>query len=270
MKKILPILLACVLILLISCVSINKIKIGMVKNQTVAEELFIKAYGKSVTFWSEEINCKQIFFNDMTAMIVALRSGQIDELSTYESVGKYLADRNQDFEWVMSNPVLIDGFCFAMREEDLILQKEFDDALAKMNSDGTLSKLVKSFIDASYHDYTPTLVDMPYFYDAPTVKIGFTGELPPFDLITDEGKPAGFNTAVLAEISERIGKNFELVQVEQENRVAALNSHEVDVLFWKLVPDNDKFIPDGFNQPAGILLTEPYFSDEIIHLRLRK
>ena len=270
MKKILPILLACVLILLVGCFSTSKIKIGTVKNQTVTEEAFIRVHGRSVAFWDEETNCKQIFFDDMTAMIEALRSGQVDEISTYESVGKYLADRNQDFEWTMSNPVLTDAFCFAMREEDLILQKELDDVITKMNSDGTLIKLTKNFVDESYHDYTPTLVEMPFFDYKPTVKIGFTGDLPPFDLITDDGSPAGFNTAVLAEISKRIGKNFELVQVEQKNRVDALNSHKIDVLFWKLVPGNDKFIPDGFNQPAGILLTEPYFSDEIIHIRLRK
>ena len=129
---------------------------------------------------------------------------------------------------------------------------------------------MKDFVGESYQATLPAATEMPFFYNAPTIKIGFTADLPPFDLVSAEGKPAGFNIAVLAAISKRIRKNFEFVQVEHSERTEALATHNVDVLFWKFVPSDDKSLPQGFNQPAGIIVTDSYFSDEIVHVRLRK
>ena len=42
----------------------------------------------------------------------------------------------------------------------------------------------------------------------------------------------GYNTAVLAEISTRMNKNIELVQVDSLGRAAALVSGAVDAVFW--------------------------------------
>ena len=41
-----------------------------------------------------------------------------------------------------------------------------------------------------------------------------------------------FNTAVLAEIGKRLGKNIELVQVDSVGRALALAQGNVDAVFW--------------------------------------
>ena len=73
---------------------------------------------------------------------------------------------------------------------------------------------------------------MPLIEGAETIKVAITGLMPPIDYIAPDGTPAGFNTAVLAEISKRIGKNIELVQVNSLGRATALASGTVDVVFW--------------------------------------
>ena len=73
---------------------------------------------------------------------------------------------------------------------------------------------------------------MPVIEGAQTLKVAVTGSLPPMDYVAADGSPAGFNTALLAEISNRIGKNIELVVVDSVGRAAALASGTVDAVFW--------------------------------------
>ena len=59
-----------------------------------------------------------------------------------------------------------------------------------------------------------------------------TGDLPPMDYVGPDDQPAGFNVAILSELSRRIGKNIELVPVTAAARAMALASNQVDVVFW--------------------------------------
>ena len=97
-----------------------------------------------------------------------------------------------------------------------------------------------------------------------------TGDLPPLDYVSADGKAAGFNTALLAEISKLVRQNFELVQIDSGARAAALTSGKVDVVFWAAVPINDTLAPPDCDKPEGVILTEPYYTDKIIHIKLKK
>ena len=52
------------------------------------------------------------------------------------------------------------------------------------------------------------------------------------DYVAADGTPAGFNTAILAEIGRRLQVNIKLVQVDSATRALALSSGMVDVVFW--------------------------------------
>ncbi|MBR0261692.1 MAG: transporter substrate-binding domain-containing protein [Selenomonadaceae bacterium] len=261
----------CAVCLLISgCDDSEKVqKIGTIKYENVTEEAFNKFYAEDAERRNEKLNCEYIFFNNMNSMAAALQSGQIDMMSTYESVAHYIIARNNIVEIEEFKPVLTDVFCCAMRAEDVALKKEFDAAILKMANDGTLADLVKTYINKRIHRETPSIIKMPAFYNDTMVKIGVTGDLPMLDYIRPDGIPAGFNTAVLAEISKHIEKNFTLVQINSGARAIALSSGEVDVIFWAVVPQGNEILPSNFDTPEGVILTEPYFSDKIVHVKLR-
>ena len=84
-----------------------------------------------------------------------------------------------------------------------------------------------------------------------------TGDLPPLDYVSEDGSPAGFNTAILAEIAKRLGKNIEVVDIDSGARAAALSSGQIDVIFW-------------VDKPEGVELSEPYFKDDVEHLQIKK
>ena len=98
------------------------------------------------------------------------------------------------------------------------------------------------------------------------LKIAITGDLPPLDLVLADGTPAGFNTAVLAEIGKRLGRDVELVQVNSTARASALATKNVDVVFWVAVPKGDSRVPADIDKPQNLELTIPYYQDKTVHL----
>ena len=206
------------------------------------------------------------FYENFNSMQMALQSEQIKSVRTYKSVAEYMTANNSDLKINDAATIqLVDDFCCAMRSDDVDLKNSFDTAINAMKSDGTLNALIeKNIVNANE---TPATVEMPQFDGADTVKVAVTGDLPPLDFVNADGTPAGFNTALLAEISKRIGKNIELVQVDSGARAAALTSGQVDVIFWVVVPEDDSR-PKNIDTPDGVSVTSPYYRDTVVDVNL--
>ena len=207
------------------------------------------------------------FYEDFNSMQLALSSEKIKAIQTYGSVANYMIANNSDLVIKELQTVqLVDDFCCAMREQDVDLKKSFDTAIDAMKADGTLDALVDEYIKHAL--VIPPSVEMPKIDGAETIKVGITGDLPPLDLVLADGTPAGFNTAVLAEISKRINKNIELVQISSGARAAALTSGQVDVIFWVVVPADDSQLPKDLDTPEGVAVTEAYYQDKVSYVTL--
>ncbi len=212
---------------------------------------------------------KTTYYNNLNSMQMSLNSGSIDTIRTYGSVAQYMTERDSNLAIKDSQTVqLVDNFSCALRDEDSELREQFNAAIESMKNDGTLSNLVENFIKNLKADTEPPAVAMPKIAGADTIKVGVTGDLPPLDLILADGTPAGFNTAVLAEISQRINKNIELVTIESNARAAALTSGTVDVVFWTVTPEGESPLPMNSDTPEGVALTQAYYKDVVVDVNL--
>lgn len=234
---------------------------------------------------------------DMQTMLRELDAGLIDGMIVYYSVGKYICQQRDDLtSWLdfdnmdyflegmnIKNRFILDqvmgtDFSFMMMEDHAELRDEFNRAIADMKADGTLDALHASMMD------TEKGVEIEKIEGAETVKVGVTGDLPPMDFTDELDVPAGFNTAVLSEISKRIGKNIELVKIYAGARSIALNHGLIDVVFWSRVSAPDKnlydLIPEkrkleasiisaavsllrhpDIDIPESTIVTDPYYHD---------
>lgn len=251
---------------------------------------------------------EMVEFDNLNSMQMALDAGQIDAMVLYSSVGNYLAAVTGKYSVAAQGPIpgatgTIDlsspkvafmvfitdammgtDFSFMMQEKDAELRDEFDQAITAMLEDGVLAALAAVVWESG----EPAAVEMPMIEGAETIKVGVTGDLPPFDFMDASGKPAGYNTAILAEISKRINKNIELVSIDSASRALALTSGSIDVVFWARVgsadskavgidtevfPEEMKAILDLISAtgesvrdtigdiPEGTILTMPYMHD---------
>ena len=95
-----------------------------------------------------------------------------------------------------------------------------------------------------------------------------TGDIPPLDYVDAGGMPAGYNTALLAEIGRLLHVNINLVSGEAGARAAALKSGRVDAVLWVEV------MPEGeaqFDKPEGVVVTMPYYGwNKVFMISMKK
>ena len=251
----------------------DKTTIGVITHLNVSEieyNDYMKKLEKSYRPSKANISAEYKYFNKMNDMQLALESGQIDMLSTYQNVAEYMLQRSEDKEILPSERYLEDSFCFALRKGDSILKNDLNKAINNMISDGTLAKLAKQYITDLQAGAEPPAVPINHIEGADTIKVAVTGDLPPFDMILADGTPAGFSTAVLSELSRRINKNIELVSIDSAARASILSSKGADVVFWVAVPKDSIILPAHIDQPEGIAVSDPYYHDLITHVGLKK
>lgn len=248
----------------------SPVKIGMLTHLNASEANInglMKQIDEDV---SSKLSCDYKYYDKMTSMIMGLESGRISEASVYDSVARYMTNRNDKLSTVEHRDLkLQDHFCCAVRKEDKELKAGLDKAISDMKADGTLETFAKDYITNLNPGEEPQAVPMPKTAGS-SLRIGVTGDLPPLDLVLADGRPAGFNTAVLAEIGKRLGRNVEMVQIDSAARASALASKKVDIVFWAVVPFGDSKLPSDIDKPEGIELTIPYYQDKVVYISQKK
>ncbi len=247
----------------------EKLTIGTLTHINASEERYnelMKKLEKSYRPSKANISVNYKYFNSTKDLLLALNSGQVDYVSAYDCVASYFVATNKGLEILKSERNLSDDFCFAFRNGDTGLQTNFNKAIQGMFDDGKLGELSDKYILDLKDGKEPPKIDIEKIPDADTIKVAVTGDLPPMDYITADGQAAGFNAAILEEISKRIGKNIEIVSVDSAARASILKSGGADVIFWVSVPKNSTLIPAAIDTPEGVILSDPYYSDTIVHV----
>ena len=162
---------------------------------------------------------------------MALEAGEIDSMSLPENVAEYVMNVNP--KYTVAGITRIEPISLALgfrKDDDPDLRNKINEALDAMKLDGTLAILqVKYILEPNPEDPEP--VEFRNFENVnKKIKVAVTGDLPPIDFIAADGTPAGFNTAVIAELGKRLKMNVETVNIESGARAASLASGRVDVV----------------------------------------
>ena len=220
-------------------------------NQPLIHLLESKGYAtiKDRKDYSKNTQIETTFYDSLDSMVMALHAGEIDYIDDLpQCTADYLCQRDDEleapihynmekkreensFEYIAFQR-LSNGFAFLLKQDDYQLCDDFNRVIAEMEGDKTLERLVKEQITDVAEGKEPAAVELAQKDGRETLKIAVTGSLPPIDYVAADGSFAGFNTAFLAEVGERLGKNIRLVQVDSPGRAAALASGNVDVVFW--------------------------------------
>lgn len=237
------------------------IRLGVISKLNTSEEEFGAVWRS--TFAPQNGNKLDIiikFYNSLNSLLLVLNKNEISEIVLPEASAQYVIRNNNNFEPTLTlRSPHYHGLAFGFRHDAEPLRNAFNDALASLTQNWTLSALEARYISNLNTDP----VEFMHF-DKPdaTIKVAITGDLPPFDLISENGVPAGYNTAILAEIGRALNFNIELVEVDAGARTAALVSGRADVVFWYELAG-----PTSYDAPDGVILSEPYYYwDKFVHI----
>ena len=197
------------------------------------------------------------FYNSLMTMQLALSKGEIDAVASPEYVGEYMLRQNSGYELrgfiIGKSPI---AMAFGFLDENKELCDKFSRAVEDMEREGVIGILGRDYITGPAAQ-NPPAVEFAKFDDAETLTVALTGDMPPLDYVGADGEPAGFNTAILAEIGRRLHVNIKPLNVDTGARAAALKSGRADVVFWFMV-----FMGYDAKQediPEGIITSTPYF-----------
>ena len=207
------------------------------------------------------------FYDTLNELLMALNRGDIDEVVYPELIGDFVVRffPNREVKCIRRNDS--GSFSFAFLKKNEALRNEFNEALKVLRGDMTLTKLA----DQYYRVLTPGTADVTEFEKfegAETIRVAVTGDNPPIDMFSSDGKAIGFNTAVLSRIGKLLKKNIELVSIDSGARIAALASGKVDVVFWCLLFNNK--LLENVDRPDGVITSDPYFTwNNLLHVGLK-
>ena len=202
-----------------------------------------------------------VFYDSILSMLLSLGAGDLEEIELPEIVGSYVMSNRPDFK--ISCTVKTKPECLAfgfLKDKNEALRDKFNEALAAIKADGTLDTMKKHYLKT---DGETESAAFEKFAGAETIRVAVTGDLPPIDYVASDGKAAGFNTALVAEIAKRLKVNVRLIYTNTGARAASLISGRSDVVFWYQVTEGAV----QHDVPAGVILSEPYYDwDTFIHI----
>ncbi len=176
-----------------------------------------------------------IFTDSMSGGLAMLKSDRAGFMLTSDITAAYIIQRNPEFKSIVFSDN--NGLAMILRNSDIKLRDSLNSAIGKLKASGKTAKLYKQWITELPVGQEPAMSKVEKTSYPETIYVGVSGDVPPLDYIAADGKPAGYNIALLAEISKIIQKNIEVMSIDSAARFAALQSKKIDVFFWQRLPD---------------------------------
>jgi len=198
-----------------------------------------------------------LFFNRTADGVTALMYGKIDAMAVSQISADFYLKRNQNLSKVEKENRIQFFVVMALRNDNEDLRDQINSAIKALVENGKLDELQDKWINNLPVDSEPSLNKIEKIKDAKTYYVGVSGDLAPLDYIAADGRAAGFNVALMSEISKLLKCNFEFVSVENQARFAALQGRKIDIIFCNYQGNLD-FAKELAQK--NWISTDPYFS----------
>jgi len=233
--------------------------IGLVGSSVAPKEAIISAITSVIGGKPGEL----IFFNSNSDGITALMFGKIDSMMLPAMSAEFYIKRNQTLKKIEEKEKNKFYTVMVLRTENSELRDRINNTIKTLEKNGKLKELQDEWINNFPADREPSMKEIPLINGAKTYYVGVSGDMTPLDYIGVDGRPAGFNVALLSEISKQLNINFKFLSLENQAKYTALHSRKIDIIFCTL---KTKTNFTNLNQ----LTTEPYFSFEGVCYLVKK
>lgn len=205
------------------------------------------------------------YFNRGSDLVMALIAGKIDGGIASKFSADYYVKRNSNLKSIPTKNSFKSGVVMGFRGEDLKLKNDIDSVITILQGNGILKQLEDTWITNLPATDEPSFKELPIIDGANTIRVGVTGDYTPLDYIAADGRPAGYNVALLSEIAKILAINFEFVSLEAQAKFSALGSKKIDVVFCQAY--NDELAPLFSGKT---ILSKPYYTGEGLCILVRK
>ena len=188
-----------------------------------------------------------VIYPTMNEMLAALKSGRVDASLATEDYANFIMKNDDSLQFVPSERAPV-SLSMLTRETDSDLTAKLNDAIETLKENGTLEALYEQYVTAASPDSIPQAPEIETIEGAETITVGVSGDFPPHDYVSVDGKPSGYNVALMGEIAKLAGINVEFETIVFGTKFAALQSGRIDLFF----------LHAGYTNFEGIVATSAY------------
>jgi polar amino acid transport system substrate-binding protein len=200
---------------------------------------------------------KIVEYNRRSDAIMAVLSGKADAILCPSFVAEYYAKRNDKLSLVAPKVKVNYKVIMVVRKEDEPFRNELNQVIGTLRENGRLEAIESEWITNLPLTGEPANIGMVNSAGARTIRVGVSGDFPPLDYMATDGRPAGFNVALMSEVGTQLDIKFEFISVESSARFTALASGKIDLIFFHFKIDEEPDLYDTSEEKWA--MTNPYF-----------
>lgn len=225
-KAIIPILLF--MLIFTSCKSTSNeqiTKFADIDNQRIGVQT-----GAIADFYISE-NYKDVKitrFNSIMDEAMALKSNKIDAFLAPTPTLVSLVAKNPELKILDEEVCAVDS-AVAVRKEDTELKQQINEALTKLQDDGTISQIFEKWTKDPLS--LPPMSDIKIDETLPTLTIATNSTFEPYSFKDEHGDFVGTEIELAMRVCQIIGRNPKFIDVNVDGLVTALVSGKADAIF---------------------------------------
>lgn len=173
-------------------------------------------------------NANKMYFNNSSDLVQALKTKKIDAFITDLPLAKMI--QNTDSEVTYIKEMLCEigyGYIFAKTDEGALLQKQMDEFIDKLQSDGTLEELDKIWLSAD--ESKKTVIALSELDNVNgTLRLASDSIMEPFVYIKD-GIITGYDIDIITRFCREYGYALEIDNMDFSSVISAVTSGRCDI-----------------------------------------
>lgn len=265
MKKILTTILLSLLVILLSSCNQNKLKVGVFGNYDKNTKTMISDLLVNDNLASDSKNIKYIKIKNIDEAFSFLKDNKINLIISDETISKYYCSRNAEYVYKVldKNCLAKHSLCFSSTSQYLL--DGANQIIQDFKDERFLESINNIYITGVIDNGDPSFIDFVKIpYSSLLLRVGFTGNLAPIDMVDGEDRPCGYSNKILNEIAKRLKANLILVKLDSDTKVDALKKNEVDFLYEVTNYNNDCGETD-----KDLFSSISYYESPITYIKLK-
>jgi polar amino acid transport system substrate-binding protein len=191
------------------------------------------------------------YFNTVLDSAMAVKAGKADAAAYDEPILRNIAAKVPGLT-VLSEPISVDQYGFAMRQGDTALKAAVDGLVAEMKANGEYDQMRARWLPAQG---APAAMPQIPAGTGEVLRFGTASVIEPFSFVDGSRQVVGMDVEIAARVAQRLNRKLEIVNMDFGGMIPALMAGKVDLIGACITITEER--------RKSVLFSEPYYTGGI-------
>jgi polar amino acid transport system substrate-binding protein len=176
---------------------------------------------------SEEEGAEVEGFNKGADAVQALKQGKVDCVIIDEQPAKAFVERNSDLS-ILEEAYAVEDYAICVAKENSDLTAKINDALAELQSDGTLKQIIGNYIGDDTKGKQPYESPEDVDYSNGQLVMATNAEFEPYEY-RENGEIVGIDVEMATAVADKLGMELVIEDMQFDSIITAVQSGKADI-----------------------------------------